>query len=139
MARLDQKPKEPVCTLLIVDRHPWVIQFFIVIIVKNNGDIFLVNLHIAIQIGIHQAGFYAVHDKTLKILMNHRLQTAPFVGKLIIRQKNTQIHLIRQQDAPYPFDQSRIRIGILPLQHQPYFDRSAVSSQFFCQDRKSVV
>ena len=93
VSRLDQKSQKTIGALFVVDRHSWVIQLLIVIIVKNDGNILLVNLHITVQVGIHQTRFYAVHDKPLKILMDYRLKAAPFIGKLIIRQKNAQIHL----------------------------------------------
>ena len=82
--RLNQEPKQTVSALFIVNGHFGIVQFFIIIIVKDNRYTLLINLRIAIQIGVHQACLYAIHDKPLKILMDYRLKAAPLIGKLII-------------------------------------------------------
>ena len=63
--------------------------------------------------------------------MDYRLKAAPLIGKLIVRQKNAQIHFIGQKHTSYPFNQRGIGIGILPLQHQAHFDYAAIAAQFF--------
>ena len=47
-------------------------------------------------------GFHTIHNKTLEILMHHRLQAASLIGKLIVRQENMQIHPLFSQYTANP-------------------------------------
>ena len=116
--RLDQQSDQLIGALLIVDDDPGVAEIFIVVVVKNDGDVPAVNLAVAVQIGVEHAGLDAVHNKALKILMDHCLQATPLIGKLVVGKKDPEVHLPGGQHAFDPLQQFGVCVGILALQDQ---------------------
>ena len=118
MSCRNQKMDQFLCTGVIIDPDPRTVQILIIVIEKNQRNAASLHLLITVEVRTCHTGFYAVHNKSLKVLVHNSLQTPAFVCKLIIRQKNTQIHLPVPDYAANPANQLRLRIAILPLEDQ---------------------
>ena len=102
MSCLDQTTHQFFCTLHIVDNHSGIAKILIIIVIEYYRDSPAIQFLIAIQIWAHNTGFHTIHNKTLEILMHHRLQAASLIGKLIVRQEDMQIHPLFGQHTANP-------------------------------------
>ena len=79
MAGPDQQTDKPVGAFKIIDNDTGIAQILIIIVVKDHGDAPAGKLLIAIQIGIENAGLYAVDNKPLEVLIHDRLQAPALI------------------------------------------------------------
>ena len=129
VAPLNEQADEPVGALHVVDDDPGTVEIFVVVVIEDDGDPPPVDLFVAVQIGIEQAGLDSIDDKPLKVLVDHGLQAAALVGELVVGEKYPQVHLIGGKHAFNAFQQFRVGVGILALEDETDFQRSRAGAQ----------
>ena len=61
--------------------------------------------------------------------MDHRLETAAFVGELVVGKEHPQVHLVGGQHAFDALQQLGVGVGVLALENETDFQRGGADAQ----------